>query len=580
MSKDIFEQIRQEIDQFKTGTIRIADNYVFNTSNLINKITLYANSRFESGQKDSRGRRKFFYNIVLFRRDTTKKLIDIDIKHFRFFSKKTLNQLKSLFLEYAFKNWAKDNDFGVILNEMAEQVATYGTVFLKTSLKLIPSIVDIRKFYFDAGAGNIEKARYAIEEILLTPEELEDKRADGWENIDKVLNKWIESGEDFIKVYERQGIVPESWIKKGEKDTKFIKAKFIVANIEGKEGLVLYKKGIDEYSYYDFSIRKQKGRLLGMGDIELLLNAQIRRNELANQKAVALEISSKHLFTTPDDTISGNFLTDYIDGTILKGSLAPVATENRDLASWTAEETAWDILADRLTFAFDVVRGEAVASSTPATNALIQERQAMSNFALMRQNFGLFLERFVEKNLMPKLIKQFNNQETLRIIANNLDELEEIDMLIINELKKSYAYNDLIQTGFYPEEKELSGFEKKIKEELLSGGLVRLVKYIKNYFKDFDYQVLVNVVSEKVDPTTEVINMQNFLAQIANPQVLQDPMLRKFIYKIAERIGIPITDIQKIEETRAIKKSQMPEIPAEIPSAELPVGAIPAGLRQ
>ena len=93
MKSNIFEQITSEIDKFENETIHIADGYDLNTSNLINKITLYINSRFENGQKDSRGRRKFFYNIVLFRRDTTKRLIDIDIKHFRVFGTNTIKQI-------------------------------------------------------------------------------------------------------------------------------------------------------------------------------------------------------------------------------------------------------------------------------------------------------------------------------------------------------------------------------------------------------------------------------------------------------------------------------------------------------
>ena len=563
---NIFAQTRHEIDQYKSGTIKIADNYTFSSSKLINKITLYINSKFETGQKDGRGRRKFFYNISLFRRDTTKRLIDVDVKHFRFFSKNTTNQLKALFLEYSFKNWAKDNDFGMLLNDMAEQVATYGTAFLKTTIKLIPSVVDIRKIFFDQGAENVQKSRYIIEEHLLTPAELEEKKADGWLNTDKLIERWMESDEEFIKVYERQGIVPESWIKKGGKKTKFIKGLFIIADIENYEetktttienGLILFKQELDEYSYYDFSIRKQKGRLLGMGDIELLLDAQIRRNELANQKAVAMEISSKHLFMTPDDTISGNFLSDYLDGTILKGSLTPVATENRDLSSWANEEKVWDVLADRLTFSFDVIRGEAIASSTPATNALIQEKQAMSNFALIRQNFGLFWERFVEKFLMPKLIKNFNGKDILRVITDNLDDLEQVDALLIEEFKKSFKYSNLLKTSFSPEENEVADFERGLKKEFAGGGLVRVVNHAKEYFKGFEYQIMVNVVNEKIDPTTEIINLQNFIGQIANPQVLQDPILRKFIYKIAEKIGVPISDIQRIEETKSIQQTQV-----------------------
>jgi hypothetical protein len=462
---------------------------------------------------------------------------------------------------------------------MAEQVATFGTTIIKLNKKLIPDVVDLRNVYFDQGAENLKKARYIIEEHLLTPAELLEKKEDGWQNVDELLARWRESEEEFIKVYERQGICPESWVKKGGDDNKFVKGWFFVADIDNykktrggitENGIILWKGEIDEYTYFDFSIRKQKGRLLGVGDVELLLDAQIRRNEVANQKAVAMEISSKHLFITQDDSslAGSNFITDYIDGTILKGtSLQPVATENRDLSSWRSEEEMWDALADRLTFTYDVVRGESVPATTPATNALIQERQSLGNFGLMRQNFGLFLERLVGKYLLPKLVKQFNQKELVQVIANSLDELEQIDSFIINELKNNYAVQYLYQTGFYPSEEELLNYENQIKKEISRGGLIRAINYGKGYFTDFEYQVVVNVVNEKVDPTTEVINLQNFLGMISNRESLQDPLLRRFIYKIAEKIGVPVTDIQKIEETKAIQQpqtQQTPQIPQNI----------------
>ncbi|HCI54962.1 MAG TPA: hypothetical protein DFI01_03440 [Bacteroidales bacterium] len=561
MKSNIFEQITSEIDKFENETIHIADGYDLNTSNLINKITLYINSRFENGQKDSRGRRKFFYNIVLFRRDTTKRLIDIDIKHFRVFGTNTIKQIKAFLCESRFKKWARDSGFGSILNELAEQAATYGSGILKFTGDVIPSVVDIRNLYFDASAENLQKAQFIIEKHLLTPDQLLEKKNDGWKNIDEL----IDEKDDFIKIYERQGIVPAQWIGKG---SGYKKAIFFVAfkKNSDKEGVVLFSQPIEEYQYFDFPLRKQKGRLLGIGDIELLLDLQIRKNSIVNQKASAMEISSKHLFQTTDPNIGGNFLTDYVDGAIIQGQITPVATENRDLNSWVSEENAIDTLADRLAFTYDVVRGESVPATTPATNALIQERQSLSNFALIRQNFGLFLEKIVKNYILPKLLKEFNGEEMTRIIADNFDDLEKADNLFIEEILNDFIYKKTIQTGFVPSEKERQQLKEKLNSELKKGGLVRIIKYGKGYFKDFDQDIIVNVSNESIDPMTELINLQSFLSQISNPAVLQDPLLKRFIYKMAERMGISITDIQLIEEGQKMKEQVMPEGATSIPN--------------
>jgi hypothetical protein len=61
--KSIYDFVKQQRDDYHSDTIEIVEGYDFSQYETLKTIELYHNSRFISGNKDSLGREKPFYNI-------------------------------------------------------------------------------------------------------------------------------------------------------------------------------------------------------------------------------------------------------------------------------------------------------------------------------------------------------------------------------------------------------------------------------------------------------------------------------------------------------------------------------------
>ena len=110
-----------------------------------------------------------------------------------------------------------------------------------------------------------------------------------------------------------------------------------------------------------------------------------------------MELSSLHLFQTQDKLIMKNALTDLVSGDIIttRSDLKPVQNEERNLPAFDDEEKSYIAQAERLSFAYEAVRGEALPATTPATNALLANQQATSVYAFKRENFTNSLRDFL-----------------------------------------------------------------------------------------------------------------------------------------------------------------------------------------
>src|SRR5690606_2955673 len=108
-------------------------------------------------------------------------------------------------------------------------------------------------------------------------------------------------------------------------------------------------------------VRKTRGRWLGIGAIEPLFEAQVRWNELMNQKRVAMDLSSMHLFQTNDNTVVDNILNDLMNGDVIKtkqaNAIQPLVNQERNLSAYESEQATWNDIAERISNASDLITG-------------------------------------------------------------------------------------------------------------------------------------------------------------------------------------------------------------------------------
>lgn len=563
----IFAQIRLESDQFFNQYISPVPGYSFNMYEMIKLCHLYRNSKFEDSSSYL-GRDKLFFNVVNPACEVATKMLNVDTKNIRLWPMNPRSTFSTYLLEKEIREWLKTSEFGEILNQIAEELPIYGSVFLEKTPKGA-SVVDIRRIICDQSAECIDDSRFITTIHYMTPAEL---RETGWDNVEEVIamfgNKQapkpfednrgdvnMQLSTPFIKVHKRYGEVPKKWLK-GTSD-EMVKSLFIVAGVEervmndknqaiGEKGVVLFKsEWKKEWPFRDFYYTKSKGRLLGIGVIEMLLDTQVRINELKNQKRISMEISTIHLFQTKDKQIVRNVLTDLENGDVMlsPNGIEPVANEERNLSAFQDEEQSYLAQADKLTFAYQAIRGETPPSSTPLGTTQIVTAQSSSVFGFKRENFALALRDFFNEFVMPQALKDLDAEHIMRF-AGSAAELLKIDQAASEVLANDYIKQQVLSGQILTKEGVELFKEKKLKE-LKREGQNRFLKIKKGLYKDIEYEFDFIIDNEQADPQVLVQNFQKVISDLAsNPMILQDPRLKLLYYKYAEKLGISQAELE------------------------------------
>jgi hypothetical protein len=588
---DIFKQIRQERQDFLNNEVEVVPGYNFSQYNTLKKIHLYFNSHYEKGDYEVVNgvtRKKIFHNISKWRCETATKMLDIDVKDFTLVGTNPDQDINVYLLEKELKAWLKKNYMGKMLNEITRQLPVYGSVVIKKTKKGA-QLVDLRYLYNDQSAPTLAKAQYVNIRNLMSAGDFR-KMKGAWQNVDEAIAKFASSastgydgnsttatgsklfyegsgskiakpeGTPYYEVWERYGEVPLSWFTEKESDNdEYTLAKFIACGIDSQqkndkgivtaeEGLVLYKEQIKELPLKEVHYQKTEGRWLGIGVVEDTFEPQRRINEIKNQEAKAMEISSIHLFQSQDRTVASNVLTDLDNGQILytKSPITPIATENRDLVSFNNASAANETLADRLTFSYDVIRGE----TSPATATLgaiqLQSQQASSVYDYKRENIGLFLEEFVRDLVVPEIEKEINKEHILRL-TGSVEELAKLR----NQYSKVWARNEAIRMmldGKIVTDADMQGMMQTVVSKLQELGDKLWIDVPADFFKNLDYEVDIVITGENKNVFANIQNAQAILQLVASdPTLFQDPIKKKLMFKVMSNLGMHSSELEDLD---------------------------------
>lgn len=562
------------MNDFIYNQIEVVPGCLFNQYDTIKKTHLYVNKKFQDN-RPYQGRAKLFFDVATYRRDTIAKSIDIDTKDIKLIADNPESDIQTFIAEKEFKYWLKDSEFGEILNELGDDLATYGSIVLKCVASKVEN-VDLRRLFLDPTVKNIRDSRFITQEIFMTQSELE-AMSGKWDNIDEVITKFgsyyapmsyentgqqnVIGSTPYYKIYERYGEVPEYMLDDNSNSDKLVRAFFVVAEpqavmrmqngTELDEGVVLFKSKWNKlYPYEDLHYKRIKGRWLGVGAIEDLFQVQERFNEIANQKRVSMEISALHFFQTQDKKAPNNLLkySNNADVIVTSG-ISPIANEERNLPAFQSEEEMYNQLADRLTFAYDASRGEAMPSSTPATNAVIQNNNINSFFSKKRENFGLFITRVMNNHILPQLLKDISNEHILRFIGTP-EDMAKFDNLIT----PYYVTDEVIKRTLAGESiyaPELEKIKNDVQMSLKKQGSQRFTKIKQDFYKNSKFMFDFVVTDEQQDTAVIAQNMFKLISDLSqNPAVLDDPVLKVFYFKYASMIGISPMELELATQKR------------------------------
>jgi len=605
-NKNILSIIRGEIRDFLYNSIEIVPGYVFNQYDTIKRCHLYLNSQFED-QTFYQGRPKLFDNKIKPKRDRVAAFLNIDTKDIKAISRSgSDNPYKMLIAQKELDYYLKDNDYAQKLNDMAETSVDFGSVVIRKTNKGSET-VDLRRMFNDPTVESLQKSRFLTFKHLFTSSELRAKVKDGWdEDVIEGIIEWKERqmntsnagssyerdgqinmirSTPYIEVYERFGEVEKGFLDKSSKkwDKTLVKSLFIVAEpmayskdangqYMGEDGGILFKSAwtkdypVDEYHYY-----KTPGRWLGIGVVESLFIPQERINELANQKRSSMELSTLHLWQTSEPTIVNNVLTDLQNGDVMitgQAGLNPIVNEERNLAAFASEEQYYLNSIDAISFVSPQAGGEQVPSSTPATNAVIQQNNTLSVFNFKRQNYANFVRRYLRKFVLPGLLRQMSVEHIFRF-AGDYEQMTKLNLGVATSFANQKAREMFLKGTIVTPEAYQEILMKNIQS--LKGSQELHLQINETWFSDIDLDFDILIDNEQ--QSTDVIannTWQVIQALSANPEALQHPVTRALIMDYAEKVGINPTKLESMDMNPALQQQgqSMPQVQAQ----QAPVG--------
>jgi hypothetical protein len=572
---NIYTQLQKELDDYFTSKISIATKtsgkdisklgseskgrYEFSQFETLALIDLYYNSIFDSGQYDSEGQRKIFLNICKFRSDVASKQIDLDVKDFVFVPTEATSEWGAFFLNKKFRQWARKNYFGKLINEIVNDFPKYGTVVVKRVGKVIERI-PLSKLRVKQDAKNLKIADYVIEEHEMTYDEMADMG--GWD----LTGVNLEFGEK-AKVFERYGRVPLSFYKEKKKETvteedkkRSVDCMCIIMpssedSKEKKDGQLLFIEEVDDRPYEEVHWAKIDGRWLGIGEIENQFENQIFRNMVVNMRRRGLLWSGKKVFQSPDTEIAKNLVRDVRDGEILKimpnGNVTQVNTTTQNLGEFTSAIDEIENNSNQKSFTFEVATGEALPSGTPFRLGVVLSNSVNSHFALKRENLGLFFEEVVYEQLFP-IFKKENRKEHILMFSADEEGVELLKQEVIS-VETSRIFKETLLSGSLP---NVETIRQNVTEQIMKRKNL-FMGIPEGLYDQLKASAQLVITGEGVDLAKRIETLTNLYTAMAQKQ---DPRADKILAKILSLTGENYDALAGVKPTEpAVAPIQSPQ---------------------
>ena len=142
--QSIHELIREAEENYTTGTITLGKHVKWSMYETVEKIIAYLHSKHTSGDVDSLGRKKPFFNIVTAAVNIWYRATDIDRKDIVVLPNSSSTVVAAFLANVILQQWMKKARFGVFLNEWGRTLAQYGGAIVKFVEKgdtLVASVV-------------------------------------------------------------------------------------------------------------------------------------------------------------------------------------------------------------------------------------------------------------------------------------------------------------------------------------------------------------------------------------------------------------------------------------------------------
>lgn len=553
------------------GTIQLTGDVSYTIRDVIEKNVLDRNFTF-SVPYFADGEKKIFFSIPYILADTTYRNTDLDTKDIQIKSENPAGMDIAPLLRGATRQYLKDFGFNETMNDIRKELIDMGHVITKevddeTKIVNLLNIVRPTEIEDLQDGGIAEMTFLTWEDMLMNKEEWKDS----WDKIEEIKKVADSQQRKTFKVYEwwtqdmfkvggedkyTKGCIkfldctiydpltsetPEGWTPYIELE-KFATPKDIRVKSKPRlkklreAGLLIGKDREPIYPYEEEGLFRIPGRWMRMGYYELLRNEGKAFNKTMNEKLRYDELLHKGTLVHTKAPFgsnqkgSGRGLEADIMNRIQTGTMLSIKAgekiERLNMGSLTADFLAsaekWFQLARQKVGVSETAAGDRLPSSTPATTAVINERQAKNAFDMVNEQQGIYFEKLFNKFKLPQIIEAITQEEWVKITGDP-EELNRAEEAFVENLVNS-GIQTAVNTGkLVPETSQLPMEEvDKIKQavQMMRGrmGDTRPAQFKKQLLENYDFYVSVYITNEAFDKQVILNSLQEAINTVsANP---------------------------------------------------------------
>lgn len=571
----LHDTVRKMIESYTTGTTQIGKYVSFNLYENNEKIDAYLNSRHISGDKDSKGRDKPFFNIVTSAVNIWYRATDIDRKNIEILTKKSGKTFEAFLLNLLVQDWMRREGFGQFLNDWGRSLVRYGSSvvkFIEKGDRLHCEVIPWNRLVIDTIDFN---NGYKIEKLYLTVAQLRQRANYDRDQVESLENA-LKSREDlagnrkdnmsdYVELYEVHGEMPLSYLTgKEEDDDTYVQQMHVVSYVAKSDGTVddftLFKGKEARDPYMITHLIKEDGRATGIGAVEHLFQAQWMVNHSILSIKNVVDVTSKVIFQTSDPSFTGkNALTKIESGDIMvykeNNPLTQINNTSNDITALQNFANQWKAIGQEITSTPDSLMGNTAPSGTAWRQIEALQTEAHSLFEIMVENKGFYIEQMMKEYVIPFVKKSLSSKKEVSVILDQ-NNIERIDTMYIKSEAIRRANDKVVKQMLdnagkkledmqVPEQPDIQAEMDTIQQSLSQAGAQRFLKPSeidektwKEVFKDMDEDVIINVTGESVDIQNTVTTLTTVLKTIAtNPAILQDKNAKLIFNKILGLTG-------------------------------------------
>jgi len=600
--KTIHQTVRENENEWVDGTTHVSKHVDRNLYDDINKIEAYLNSKHISGEKDSLGRKKPFYNIVVAAANIWYRATDIDRSDIRIYADQIKDIVGAFFLNVANRQWMRDVKFGKFLNSWGLTLARYGSAILEfvekdgeLVINVLPwnrTIIDPIDFESNPLIKVLELTEAQLRQNESYDQEVvEDLIGSGGqrENLDGTV-KDQKSG--YYRVYEVHGNLPLAFLTGEEKDEDTYQEQMHVVSYISKgnesdddkdtdyDDFTLYSGRKERNNFIMTHLIEEEGQSMSYGAVQQLFDSQWMENHSAKAIKDQLDFSSKMILQTADKNFAGkNVLQQIVNGQILyhddNKPLTKVNNQAHEVTSWQSVANQWKNNSREIVGISEAMTGQAPKSGTAwrQTQAVLTENHSL--FEEMKETKALYLEDAYREYIIPFLKKKFDSKEEIAQILDEND-IERIDMRYIKNRAVNESNELIIKRalrGYITTDEEQAQLEDiradEIEEMLKRQDNNRFFKPSrvsektwKEQFKGLEATAVVDIVGEQENVQEALATLNTVFTTVAsNPEALDNPEISSLFNRILNKAGsISPLEVPKKDRSSA-PRPQQPEQP-------------------